>query len=173
MSFIYITGSAGSGKTTIQNELLRLGYEAHDEDDPDIGSAHNKSSNKAVAVPPVDQRTPEWFSAHEWRVFPEALDKLKARSRDKLIFMCGNVATKQELKDVYDTVIFLSIDEPTLRKRVAYREGNDFGKTEYEVQMILERDKAARALHEQRGSVIVDASQPIETVVTEILEVSV
>lgn len=172
MSFVYITGSAGAGKTTIQNELLHLGYEAHDEDDSSVGSAHNKISNQAVPVPPVDQRTPKWFEEHEWRVFPEALDRLKARSKDKLIFLCGNVATEQQLKELFDIVIFLNLDEQTMRERLFTRNGNDFGKSEVEVQMILKRDAVYKVLHKKNKSIIIDATQPLDAVLSKVLKVS-
>ena len=171
MPFIYITGSAGSGKTTLQQELIRLGYEAHDEDDPEIGSAHNKRSNKAVALPSVDRRTKQWFAEHEWRVFPEALKELKKKSANKVIILCGNVATEKQLKELFDAVIFLYLDEATMRERLASRKKNDFGKVEHEVQMILARDKAYKILHGENKSKIIDASKPLEAVLSEVLEI--
>ncbi len=169
MPLIYVTGCAGSGKTTVKSELIKLGYEAHHEDDPDIGAAHNRLTNQPVKVPLADQRTEKWFSEHEWRVFPDTLTKLKDQSSGKFIFLCGNIASEQQLREVFDRTIFLDIDEGTMRTRLAARQGNDFGKTEAEVQMILARYKTLKELASKVGVEFVDASQPIDKVVENVL----
>ena len=170
MPFIYITGCAGSGKSTIQKELLILGYDAHDEDDPDIGSAYNKQSNKAVKVPTAEKRTPKWFSEHEWRLLPEALHELKQLSTQKLVFLCGSAVPEDQAKDLFDKVVFLDIDDQTLRKRILSREGNDYGKTGAELQMILETSKTLKKVYEKNGSIIIDASWPQELVLANVLQ---
>jgi dephospho-CoA kinase len=169
MPLVYITGSAGSGKSTIQKELRQHGFEAYDEDDPEIGSAHEKVSGMAVAVPPAGKRTPEWFAAHEWRVYQDALDRLVRQSKDKLVFLCGNAATEQQLIQLFDEIIFLDIDERTMRERLASRIGNDYGTSEAEVRTIRQRNTEYRELHKKMRSHFIDASQPLDNVVSAIL----
>ncbi len=65
MAFIYIKGTPGSGKTTIRKELVRLGYEAHDADDKDMGGPYNNATNERVTYP-EGAPSPEWFAAHSY-----------------------------------------------------------------------------------------------------------
>lgn len=139
MSLIYITGAPGVGKTTLQKEFERRGYETRDIDNSSLGGPHNKSTGERVTIPPVNERTPGWFEAHEWRVYPHAFDALKNEASDKDIILFGVAASDGEILHVFDTVMYLCIDDETLAHRIANREGNDFGKNDFELKDILSR----------------------------------
>lgn len=171
MALIYVTGIAGSGKSAVQKELAHLGYEAFDEDDPEIGSAHNKQTNEAVRVPPLEQRTPQWFAEHEWRVFPESIRKLKDRSKSQAVFLCGNAASEQQLLE-FDKVVLLDIDEQTLRDRINSRKDNNFGQSEHELQIILDRNEKMKKIYGNAHLVIIDATQALSTVVSRVIAAS-
>lgn len=170
MSLIYITGVPGTGKTTIQQELTRRGYEAYDIDQPRFGGPTNLVTGEPTQVPPIEERSAEWFKQHEWRVSRHAIEELKKESEGRVVYLCGTATTEHLVWDLFDRVIYLQIDEPTLRSRLANREGNDFGKTEEEVQMILVRFHAAREKVKFLDVTIVDASDDIDTVVASILK---
>ncbi len=169
MPLIYITGPAGSGKSMIRDELRRRQYEAHDEDDPGIGAAFNKRTGEMVKIPSIENRTPKWFLDHEWRMFPATISNLRRRSGHKPVFLCGNTATEEELK-VFDKIIFLDVDEQTLRTRIASRENNDFGQSEYEIQMILDKNKKLKKTLKNKA-VFIKANQSLDSLVFEIIEI--
>ena len=88
MSLYYIKGSAGTGKSTICKALQELGYEVHDADDDDMGSAYDNATNEKAKIPPIDERTPEWFAAHSYRMIPEAIEALHEKAKDKTGMDC-------------------------------------------------------------------------------------
>ncbi|HSW65817.1 MAG TPA: hypothetical protein VLI54_01600 [Bacillota bacterium] len=170
MGLFYITGVAGSGKSAIEKELHRLGYEAYDVDDPSIGAPYNNQSNTVVVMPPASERTAEWFAAHSWRISRKRIEELKERAKDRAIFVCGTAGNEQQVRSLFDGVLCLDIDEATLRSRIASRTDNDFGHTEQELQMILQRHKAYRESYASSDITIVDATKPLNDVVGLILK---
>ena len=167
MALIFITGVPGSGKSAVERLLRKMGYESYDADS--IGAAYNIQSGAVVKVPPAEERTPEWFQAHQWRVQRERVEQLEQASRAKPIFICGTASNEEELWDLFDQVFILRIDEQTLRQRLHSRVDNDYGKNEHELQEILDKHKASARKFSLPKVTAVDATQPLEAVVSEIL----
>lgn len=171
MSLIYIKGTPGSGKSTIHAELQKLDYESHDADDDDIGSAYNNATNERVDYPDYTP-TEEWFAAHSWRLIPEAIEALHQRAHKKVIFLCGTASNEDELWHLFDRVLFLDIDKDTLKKRLASRANNSYGKAEHELKLIIEKYHNDRQKRDRTGVVIINAELPISDVVKSILQAS-
>jgi dephospho-CoA kinase len=169
MSLIYVTGIAGSGKSTVCKELKKRGYDSYDVDQPGISAAYDNKTGNIVKVPDSDVRPPKWFESHSWRMVDGAIDTLKERAKLGTVFLCG-ATTANENAGVFDQTIYLHIDEPTLRKRLAKREGNDFGKSEHELNQILAFHKTATDKYKNDRVKIVDATQTLNNVVDEILK---
>lgn len=169
MSLIYITGVPGAGKTTVQKELESRGYEAYDIDQPRFGGPVNLATGESVTVPPIEERSAEWFDQHEWRVSRVAIEKLKQESEGKTVYLCGTATTDHLVWDLFDKVLYLQLDEATLRSRLASREGNDFGKTENELQLILTRYSDAQKNLENLDVTLIDASTQIGKTLEEII----
>lgn len=169
MALYYVTGVPGAGKSTIQHELSRRGYTAFDLDDRRFGGPCNKETGEAATMPPIDQRTPEWFDAHEWRISRSAIETLRQDSINKVVYLCGIATTDNLVWDLFDKIIYLKIDESTLRGRIATRDDNDFGKTEHELERILVRYHEAEATIEGRGAIAIDANGSLDDVITKII----
>ena len=169
MSFIYVTGAPGTGKTTLQKEFDSRGYETRDIDNSNLGGPHNKSTGDRVTIPPVDQRTPEWFEAHEWRVYPHAFDVLKSEARERNIILFGVAASDGEILHVFDKIMYLNIDDTTLAGRIANREGNDFGKNDFELKDILNRKHTLDNKYSSLNVTHIDASKSLSEVSEEII----
>lgn len=169
MSLIYVTGAPGTGKSTIQRELTRRGYEAYDVDDPQFGGPVNKATGESTTVPPIGQRSEKWFEEHEWRLSRPAIVDLKARSEGKIAYLCGTATTENLVWDVFDKVLYLNVDEETLRSRISSREDNDFGKTEHELELILDRHRSAQENLSNLDVTIIDATKPVNEVVDDIV----
>jgi len=172
MSLIYITGVPGTGKTTIQKELEQHGFEAYDIDQPRFGGPVNLTTGASTTVPSIEDRTPDWFDQHEWRVSRSAVKELKEKSVGKTVYLCGTATTENVVWDLFDKVLYLQIDEDTLRMRLAGREGNDFGKTEQELQIILERYREAQEVIKDLEVIMIDATTDLATTVDNIKQVS-
>lgn len=169
MSLIYVTGVPGTGKSTIQKELERRGYEAYDIDQSRFGGPTNLVTGEPVPMPPIEERGAEWFARHEWRVSRTAIEELKEQSEGRLVYLCGTATTEHLVWDLFDKVLYLQIDETTLRSRLAGRGGNDFGKTEHELLLILERYREAQAGLKDLDAIMIDATGELDTVVSSIL----
>ena len=173
MSLILITGSAGSGKTTIRAELQKRGCEAYDTDSDGFSSWHNKGTGQAVKSPPTNRLPQEWYEQHDWVLSATKVSKLAEQATNKTIFLCGTVGNKREILDLFSQIILLNIDEETLKTRLAHRNGgNEFGKQQHELVRILDWHKTVEKDYRELGAVIIDATRPIETVVENIIEIA-
>lgn len=169
MSLIYITGAPGSGKSSLQQELENRGYETHDLDNSSLGGPHNKSTNKLVTIPPTDQRTPEWFDEHEWRIYPDAIKKLKSKASEKDIYICGVAASDGEILPLFDKIFYLDIDDETLKYRLSSRADNDYGQNDFEVSEILQRKHDLDTKFTDSNVVHIDSSQSLDKVTDDIV----
>lgn len=172
MSLIYITGTPGAGKTTIYKELLKLGCVAYDIDSPRFGGPVNLATRQSVVMPLAKERSPEWFDEHEWRVSRAAVQELVKEAKDKVVYLCGTTTTESLVWDLFDKILYLNVGEDSLRYRIAHRVGNDFGQTEDELQIILERYKVAQSKLNTLDVTIIDTEISIEDTVNNILSES-
>lgn len=172
MPLIYITGIPGSGKSTVRNELLSLGYEVYGGAEDNLATFYNVNTGERVdGWVPSNKRTEEWNSQHTWKIPRETIQELKDTSKGKTIFLCAVTKNdKSELWDLFDLVIALTINEETLRSRLLTRTNNDVGKTEHELQVLVERQNGIAEGYENLGATLVDATQSIENVVSEVLK---
>ncbi len=173
MALIYITGISGSGKSTIAQELKKRRYEAIDADNDGYNQWHNNETNEIVPSP-GDKivHTPEWLATHGWVTSIEKVTKLAERAKNKTIFFCSTAGHEKELWALYSRVICLVIDENTLKHRVATRDSNTFGKKKHELDAILKWLPGKEENYRKFGATIVDATQPLNKVVDEIIKLA-
>jgi broad-specificity NMP kinase len=170
MSFIYITGLPGAGKSAVCKELTRRGYEAHEGDERHLSAFyHNETGEKIVRHVTATERTPEWRALHEWKMSVDALRKLKAKAANKPVFLCGVTSNEDEYIGMFDKVFALVLDEHTLRQRIKAREEDSYGKNEHELAEVLNWQKSAGTEYRDAGAHIIDAAKPLDQVVDEIL----
>ena len=171
MPLIYVTGISGAGKSAVCNELHRRGYEAHDTDqDENVVWVNRKTGEVTAVANAADRGRPGWLDDQEWRVVPSRVQALVGRATDRLVFLCGSTANEDEVWHLFSRVIYLAIDEPTLRDRLASRTSNDFGKTPWELEAVLSWHQVGEADYERFGAVIIDATLPLHDVVDNVLE---
>ena len=168
MSFVYIKGTPGSGKTTIRKELELLGYEAHDADDKDMGGPYNNATNERVTYP--ESPSAEWFAAHSYRLIPEAVKELHKRAADKTIFLCGTAHNEDDVWSEFDQILFLDADEHTIKDRLAARTNSDYGKAPHEMIEIMKKYQLDQQKKLRPGVTLIDATLPINGVVQAIIK---
>jgi adenylate kinase family enzyme len=171
MPLIYITGLAGSGKTTVCKELVRRGFEAHDADSEGFNKWQNKESGEIVEVYDKDKGNLEdWYKKYSWSTIRSKVEELANKATNKLIFICGVSANEETVWDLYTKVICLNIDESTLRDRITSRTTNNFGKEPYEFEMLLKWHKSYLGEYLKKGALVVNANRPLDNVVDDILK---
>ena len=173
MPLILITGAAGSGKSTAKRELQARGYVAHDIDDGQYAHWVNRVT-KQVVQPIADFDLHAWYKDHMWMFNRKAIATLREQAAHarKPIFLVGLAGSEEDEEVVwsyFDKVILLLADNQSLTKRITSRVGNDFGKHPDELREALEWQDKHLNDYTKRGAVVVDGTQPVETVVDEIL----
>lgn len=172
MSFIYLTGPSGVGKSTVRNELVSRGYEAHDTDEDGMSAWYNNQTNELEDRPEEVDRAPDWYDAHDFRMLPDRVEELSNRAKSKLIFLCGSPANDKDFMEYYDKIIYLVVNEETLKHRVATRDTNDFGKSKDELDLILYWHGRTLERFRKLGATMIDATRPLDVVVDDVLAAS-
>lgn len=151
-------------------ELCRRGYDAHDTDREDNAVWVHRVTGVVTASARVADRSGDWLDEQEWRLVPSKVEALAARGEHELVFLCGAVANEDEVWHLFSRVIYLAIDEDTLRRRLASRTSNDFGKAPKELAAILEWHKDSESNYRRFGAQVIDATLPLDQVVDEIVD---
>ena len=171
MPLVYVTGISGAGKSAVCNELNRRGYEAHDTDQDENAVWVDRKTGEVTAVAGAAERSrPGWLNDQEWRLVPSKVQALAGRAHDRLVFLCGSTANEDEVWHLFSRVIYLAIDEQTLRVRLASRTSNDFGKAPEELEAILSWHQVGEADYLRFGAAVIDATLPLHDVVDKVLE---
>ncbi|GHF92796.1 MULTISPECIES: hypothetical protein [Amycolatopsis] len=92
------------------------------------------------------------------------VEALAARAAGGIAFFCGCPENHEDVRDLFDLVICLVIDEDTLRNRLRTRTSNSFGKHPEELAAAL-ADNAYR----HPGATIIDGTRPLPEVADTIL----
>ncbi|MDX6476714.1 MAG: hypothetical protein QOH95_2225 [Gaiellaceae bacterium] len=153
-----VEGLSGAGKSSVYEELIRRGYKAISTDrawkvraDPDTGL----------------QGRPGQYDNSMWDR-QKALGELES-SESEVLFVCGSSGNRDRFLPYFTEVFNLRIDDDTMRRRLQERTNNDFGKRPEEVELML---RLNRSDEKPAGAVDVDATQPLEQVVDELLRLA-
>lgn len=169
MSLIYITGPTGAGKTTVRDELRKLGYEAHDTDEG-INGHFNVATGQEVLYPNPEDVTSEWISQHRYNMSADRIRRLHEVAKGKTIFVCGAAYNDLEIFPYFDKVICLTIDKLTAKERIETRTTNNFGKMPAEMKSIVDRHDSILGKYSQAGCEMIDTASPLDDVVNAILK---
>ena len=100
-------------------------------------------------------------------------DRLDAAARtagDDVLYLCGSAANEGDVWTRFTSVVALTVDDQTLRERLAGRSGNNFGKAARELQLALTWNRTYAGDMTRAGALVLDATRPVEDVVDELLE---
>jgi hypothetical protein len=167
MSAVQIAGCSAAGKTTIAAILGHRGLVAVDADDDPLLARSVDASGNVVEEP--EEPSLAWLSGHSWAWNPGHLDELIQAAAPATLYVCGGADNQHELADRFTHVFLLEIDEPTMLARIDARQNNDWGcigdTREFLCRKLPELQDRLRA----SGAIPIDATQPLDQVVDEIL----
>ena len=179
---IYITGVAGSGKSTVYEELLKRGLEAYDGEnhkemyaryEDGMYNRYGKLTGKKNTKPRaayLGYQTRKWLDNHECRISKKSVEQMVKETEGRTAFLvCGVAANIVEVRSLFAQVFCLTVDEEALRCRLTSRKSPAYGQAAEELRHILGLRVAAENSLRQLGTVIVDATQPVNVIVNEIL----
>ncbi|ETK32920.1 hypothetical protein MPTA5024_27325 [Microbispora sp. ATCC PTA-5024] len=149
--------------------LRARGYVALDADEDGISCWIDRTKGEVVTDPPYPVPG-GWLDRHGWAINRERVETLAEESRFRIAFLCGSVENEADVRDLFDLIVCLVIDEDTLRYRLATRTTNAFGQHPEELAATLKWNPRMRAIYERRGATIIDASKPVTEVVDSVID---
>ena len=162
-----IEGVSGTGKTVVCKELQRRGYHAINGDrelaylgDPETGKPTDGLTHEPSAIFRSEH--------HIWNI--DKVKTLVANQDEPVTFFCGNSRNSSKFIDLFDGVFILAIDLDTLNRRIDERvalDPTDWGGKPAEREIIARLHQTKEAI--PSSGVTIDATQPLEQVVDEIL----
>jgi shikimate kinase len=165
---VLVSGLSGVGKSAVYTQLVQRGYEAFGFDEDRFGEWFDRRTGLAVPFP-ADRRDGD--IAHlEFKVHRDKLEELAHRSAARLVYLCGGAGHEFHFWELLDGVIYLSVDDDTLRHRLAARTDNGYGKTDEELAGILHANQTWEGTYRERGATIVDATASLERVVDAVVQ---
>lgn len=142
---------SGAGKSTALRELARRGFEVVESD---------------------QGHWSEWSESEGGYVWREArIAELLGRERDRTLYVSGTVSNQGRFYPQFDAVVLLSAPASVLLERIATRTTNDFGKRQDERAAIRRDLTEVEPLLRATCSDEIDATQPVEVVVEQLIRI--
>ena len=169
MGAVQIACCSAAGKSTVAAELARRGLVAIDADnDPRLARFVDLAGTVVDEEPTAPDL--DWLARHGWAWDPARLDELIEAAAAATLYVCGGADNQHEVSDRFTQVFLLEIDEATMLARLdARRDHHDWGiigdTREYLRRKLPTLQDGLLAL----GAIPIDARQPLDRVVDEIL----
>jgi broad-specificity NMP kinase len=162
-----IEGVSGTGKTSVATELQRRGHHVI-HGDRELAYKGNPLNDEPLAPSEwaLSSHDPALVHAHHlWDI-----DKVRSLVSDQahdISFFCGGSRNFRRFIDLFDGVFVLDIDLEALKNRLAERPKDEFGGRPAERELIMRLHATGEDIPE--NAMAIDATQPLEAVVGEIL----
>ncbi len=165
---IFITGIAGSGKTSVSTELIKRGYKAYNiEEIEGLFEMRDKRTGKLFEN--YDNYDFEKVKYHDWFCNKNKLQKLIQKNKKDIAYYCGIASNNDEILPLFDKVILLQASSEVIIKRLSERKNNDFGKTIEVREMVLSGKDHFENRMKEKGAIVVDANRGLGKVADDIM----
>jgi dephospho-CoA kinase len=161
-----VIGVAGTGKSFIVKEMRRRGFNAVDADE--ALATFVDEEGKEVDYDPKGGAS--WWASHFYVLKRRELESLLRRNDP--VYLFGNVGgqpgRKNGLSDIahlFDRVCYLKAPEAVIKRRLASRGDNPFGKNPEELELTMMHEARLAREAKKRKFEIVDATLPIDDII--------
>nr|WP_143175434.1 AAA family ATPase [Cryptosporangium aurantiacum] len=165
---IWVTGNSGAGKSTVCELLKRHGHDAVDADWEGYNHWVDRTTGRIVVNPPYPAPS-GWLHRFGWKIDRAHVEALAARAAGQTVFLCGSVENEDEVRDLFDLMICLVVDDRTVTARLANRTTNAFGRQPEELAAALDDNATTESMYRRFGATIIDGTRAPETVMGEVL----
>ena len=167
---IFITGIAGSGKSSMSEELNRLGYRAYDIEELK-GMFKTVRKDTGEDFEDYDHADIEKIKNTDWICDRGKLEELVQSQGDGIFFYCGIASNNNEIIPLFDQTILLKASPEVIHQRLSSRSGtDDFGSTEEVRERVLSMKDQLENQWVEQGAVVVGANGSLAEVAKKIIE---
>jgi shikimate kinase len=159
MKRVLITGMSGTGKSSVIQELVARGYQAHDLDTPEW--------SEWIDADPSDVLTPAQGKDWVWR--EDRVRALLSQPEDGTLFIGGCAENMAQLFPLIDAVILLSAPVATIMERLRTRSPKGYGSVAEERRRVEELIATIEPLLRKSADHEIDTRRPVQATVDEIL----
>ena len=163
-----VEGLSGAGKSSVYEELIRRGYKAISTD-----HAWSYHADPVTGLPGGPLQHDNWVWDRQ-----KAVSELES-PEPEVLFVCGSSRNRDHFLPYFAKVFNLRIDEDTMRRRLQARTTDEWtlvpDPADYDValaamiELMLELNRS----HEKpAGAIDLDATQPLNQVVDELLRLA-
>lgn len=170
MGLYLLVGPPGVGKTTVLEALSERGYATLDADsDPSLCGWIDTATGRKVADWSPEQATAPSGCAWGWD--ENRMHEIVADPPGDPFFFAGNAIGVAKYYPLFTKVFALFADDEILVKRVSSPRNNpnNYGQKPKHIAQTLAINKGFKEREQARGVILIDAMQPLDTVIAEIL----
>lgn len=154
---IFVTGVAGSGKSSVSRELNRLGHKAYDIEELD-GMFKMVRKDTGGDFTDYNNADMEKVKNADWICDRNKLKELLREQSDGIVFYCGVASNNYEIISFFNQTILLKASAEVVRERLSNREGtDDMGNTAENRDWVLSWKDGWENKMVEQGAIIVEA----------------
>jgi gluconate kinase len=153
-----VEGLSGTGKSSVYQELIRRGYNAINTD---RAWAYHADPHTGLPGGPVHHDNWMWD-------LQKAVSELESPEQE-VLFVCGSSRNRDDFLPYFTRVFNLRIDDDTMRRRLEERTDDDWPLRQEGVELMLELNRSEAR---PAGAIDIDATQPLDQVVDDVLRLA-
>lgn len=155
----------GTGKTTIEHELQKLGYDVINTDEE--WGYYGNIETEAPVEHPV-KPTAEWYKPNGYIWNSKTVRPLLSNHGDKPLFICGGSRNEAKFYDLFTKIFVLHISNELMRERLLARNDPN-SSSELFMSRMVEYNKKTYEHARNIGGTIIETAQPLELSMQKIL----
>jgi shikimate kinase len=168
MEKIYLTGIAGTGKSSVGDILIHNGINAIDmEEVPELCCWADKVTGERVFHKGVIDKV--FMDAHDWICDVDRLQNLLKAQKDTVVAV-GVASNQREVSCLFDKVLLLQCKPETFVRRLVARSNNHFGKDKTAREFLVSYYKDFEGALHERGAIPINAEEPLDMVVRAVMQ---
>jgi thymidylate kinase len=165
---ILITGVPGSGKSTLNNELVELGFSSKDiEIIPDLYYREDKKTGEIVKI--YDSTDIKQLRSINYLCDLDKLQKLINQETESLTFYCGDGRNIEDMMKLFDVTLLLQASDETIIGRLSTRQTGMLGSTAEVREWVLEWKPEFEKTVLIDGAIPINAEKSPEDIAQEII----
>jgi len=164
---ILIIGVAGTGKSSVCDELDKLGYKAFGiEDIEGMFTMVDRDTGEKSKF--YDNDDLDIVKKHDWKCDIDKLKELMSKQKG-IVFYAGVASNMDDILSLFDMLFLLKASPETLTKRLNKKKSNKFGGIKEVQEWLFSWKDWWEESMVSNGAIVIDANQDLKKVVEDII----